>query len=446
MQIITTHINTDMDALSSGNIRDLMQHSLSAEYYEALGLAGKIAADLGYRLYAAGGVVRDLLLGIECMDLDLVVEGDGIKLAEALSKLYGGQLRTHPKFGTASVFFPNGVQVDVATARIEFYEYPAAMPQVEKASLYQDLFRRDFTINAMAVSLNGSSFGDVVDFFGGRTDLERGMVRVLHNLSFFEDPVRILRALRFENRYNMNLEAHTLKLVEQAASNKVLARVSGERIWAELKHIFREPRPGAILDRLIQLNLWSCLFPGIAPSPVRLVLTKVPRSYKTLQEWGLGDKYRNWLIYFMAILHAADWTRAIDVCRRYSLSKRYTAMVAAALGGWRSLTKNLQEPLAITYSELARQVSLLPREAYPLILCYLTDNASRQRFREVLSLISCSKPRVKGEELRKLGYKPGPLYKKALDALWQARLDGGLCTRQEELNYIQEYLAKYKER
>ncbi|OPX83831.1 MAG: CCA-adding enzyme [Pelotomaculum sp. PtaB.Bin104] len=428
------------------NIKELMHSGLSVDYYSVLERAGKVAAELNYKLYAAGGVVRDLLLGNECLDIDLVVEGDGIALAQALSEEYGGRLRAHPQFGTATVFFPNGLQVDVATARVEFYQYPAAMPQVETSTLHQDLYRRDFTINAMAVSLNEASFGDVVDFFGGRADLERGMVRVLHNLSFIEDPMRILRALRFEKRYFMNLEPQTLKLVREAVNNKMLARVSGERLWEEIKHIFREPRPSSILDRAIELNLWDFLFPGVVPEPVRPVLSKISRSIKTLQGWNLLEPFESWLVYFLAVLHAVDWTKAAAICRRYNLSKRYTVMVAAALGGWGCLRDNLQEPLAITYSELARQVLLLPREAYPLILCYLTGSAPRRRFRKVLSVISCNKPLIKGEELRELGYKPGPLYKKALDALWQARLDGDLCTRQEEMSFVKEYLGKYEER
>ncbi|MDD4169542.1 MAG: CCA tRNA nucleotidyltransferase [Desulfotomaculaceae bacterium] len=401
---------------------------------------------MGYKLYVAGGVVRDLLLGIECLDIDLVVEGDGIELAQALSKEYNGRLRLHPKFGTAKVVFPNGVQVDVATARVEFYQYPAAMPQVETSSLQQDLYRRDFSINAMAVSLNEGSFGDVVDFFGGRADLERGMVRVLHNLSFIEDPIRILRALRFEKRFHMNLEAQTLKLVQEAANIKMLSRVPNERIWEELKHIFREPRPGEVLVRLIDLNLWDCLFPGVVPKQVRQVLTQVSHSVKLLRSWNLLEPLEGWLVYFLAVLHDTDWTNAGEICRRYNLSKRYTIRVAAALGNWRRLVNNLQEPLAITCSELARQVMLLPREAYPLVLCYLNDSASRRRFRKVLSSISCNKPLIKGEELRKLGYKPGPLYKKVLNGLWQARLDGDLRTKQEELSYVQEYLTKYEGR
>jgi len=424
------------------NIQELMYRNLPAENVEILKWAGETAPGMGARVYAAGGIVRDLLLGIECLDIDLVVEGDGIELARAISKEYHGRLRVHPRFGTAKILFPNGGQVDVTTARVEFYQYPAAMPQVEASSLRQDLYRRDFTINAMAVSLNKGSFGDVIDFFGGREDLERGFVRVLHNLSFVEDPVRIMRAVRFEQRYYLNMESQTLRLAKDAIRNKMLARVSTERVWEEIKHVFLEPRPGLVLARFIELQLWQFLFPGVDPGKVRPVLGEISRSVKTLRYWDIMELGEIWMVYFFVVLHSSDWAVAAAVCRRYHLNKRQVDKVAAALGGWRSLLKNLQEPFEVTLSELARQVKSVPREVYPLILCYLSDNAAKKRFRHVLTAICYNKPSINGKDLRQLGYKPGPQFKKALEAVWQARLDGVIRTRQEELNYVKEYLAE----
>lgn len=428
--------------MSPVNIKELMFHNLPADYMEILKWAGETAPSMGAKVYAAGGIVRDLLLGIECLDIDLVVEGDGIELARAISEDHQGRLREHPQFGTAKILFPDGRQVDVTTSRIEFYQYPAAMPQVETSSLHQDLYRRDFTINAMAVSLNKESFGDVVDYFGGREDLERGLIRVLHNLSFVEDPVRILRAVRFEKRYYMSLESHTLKLAREAIRNNMLARVSTERIWEELKHVFLEPGPGLVLARFMELQLWPSLFPGVDPEKVRPVFSEIARSLKTLRYWDVIEFGEMWMIYFLVVLHFSDWTVASEVCRRYHLSKRQANKVAAALGGWRSLLKNLQEPFGVTMSELARQVKSVPGEIYPLILCYLTNNSVKKRFRHVLNAVCYNKPSINGKDLRLFGYKPGPQYKKAMEALWQARLDGVIRNRQEELNYVKDYLAK----
>lgn len=430
--------------ISYKNIQELMYRGLSQEYLAILEKAGDIASDMGYKVYGAGGIVRDLILGMECTDIDLVVEGDGIELARAIGSHFDGRVRVHPKFRTATVLFPSGQQLDVATARVEFYQYPAAMPQVEASSLHQDLYRRDFTINAMAVSVNKDDFGDVVDFFGGREDLERGLLRVLHNLSFVEDPTRILRGVRFEKRYQMALESQTIKLAKEAVRNKMLARVALERVWEELKYIMLEARPGLALSRLMELQLWDFLFPGVDHFNIRQVLAEMPRSIKALRSWDLSEPGEPWMVYFLAVLHRTDWDSARNICQRYHLGKRQMDKVAAALGGWRSAMEDLKDPDGITMSELARQLMSIPREVYPLILTYLTNNASRRRFRQVLTAIYYDRPSINGKDLRTLGYKPGPAFKRALDAVWQARLDGLVRTREEELRYVREYLSGYE--
>ncbi|GAI24807.1 unnamed protein product, partial [marine sediment metagenome] len=166
------------------------------------------------RAYVVGGFVRDLLLGIENLDIDIVVEGKGIILAQKLGKELKGEVKKFPEFGTAAVMLPDGFKIDVATARSEFYEYPAALPRVEFASLKQDLYRRDFTINSMAVRLNKKGLGDLIDFYGGERDLKKKVVRVLYNLSFVEDPTRIFRAIRFEQRYGFQIDSQTRGFIE----------------------------------------------------------------------------------------------------------------------------------------------------------------------------------------------------------------------------------------
>ncbi|BAF59417.1 hypothetical protein PTH_1236 [Pelotomaculum thermopropionicum SI] len=424
-----------------GNIRDLMRRGLPPEYISLLEHAGEIAFNMGYRVYAAGGIVRDLLLGMECLDIDLVVEGDGIELARALGQDYGARVRVHQKFKTATVLLPGEWQVDVATARMEFYQYPAAMPQIEASSLHQDLYRRDFTINAMAVSLNRDDFGEVVDFFGGREDLQRGLIRVLHNLSFVEDPTRLLRGIRFEKRYNMSLEPQTLKLAQEAIRSKMLARVSRERIWEELKCILLEPRPGPALARLAELKLWDFLFPAVDYSKIAPVIDELPRSINFLRSCNVPGIGETWLIYFLAVLHQMDRQSADEILSLYRLGRRQAEKIDAALGGWRDVVEGLRCHIAT--SGLARRLISVPTETYPLILAYLETNELRRRFCDVLTAVSCEKPAISGKDLRHMGYRPGPAFKKALDAVWQARLDGIVSTRQEELEYAKEFLSKY---
>jgi len=429
---------------SDKNIRELMYRGLSAEYVLILERAGEVAARLGYKVFAAGGIVRDLLLGMECLDIDLVVEGDGMELARALSLEYGGRVRVHPKFHTATVYFADGRQVDVATARVEFYQYPAAMPQVETSSLHQDLYRRDFTINAMAVSLNKDDFGDVVDFFGGREDLERGLLRVLHNLSFIEDPTRVLRGIRFEKRYNISFEPQTLKLAREAVQNNMLARVSLERVWEEIRHLLMEPRPSLGLARLVELQLWEYLFPGVLYAANKVVLDELHLSIKVLRSWDLEEPDEPWMVYLIAILHQTDSEKAREICLRYHLNKRQLEKVSAALKGWRGVMEGLNHPEGLNTSVLARRVMNVPRECYPLILAYLVNYVTRRRFRQVLTAVFYDKPSINGKDLRALGFKPGPAFKMALDAVWQARIDGLVRTKQEELIYAKEYLSGYE--
>ncbi|MGH7378585.1 MAG: CBS domain-containing protein, partial [Candidatus Methylomirabilales bacterium] len=173
-------------------VATLLRGRLPPRLQEILKAAGGVADKAGARLYVVGGFVRDLLLGVENFDVDLVVEGDGIAFAEAFAATAGGTVRSHRKFGTAVVSLPDGFKVDVASARTEYYEHPAALPTVEHGSIRMDLYRRDFTINALAVGLNAADYGRLLDFFGGSRDLRDGAIRVLHSLSFVEDPTRIL--------------------------------------------------------------------------------------------------------------------------------------------------------------------------------------------------------------------------------------------------------------
>jgi len=426
------------------NIRELIYRSLPEAYITILEQVGTIANELGYRVFAAGGIVRDLLLGVESLDLDLVVEGDGVEMARALGRRYDARVRVHPKFRTATVLFPDGRQVDVATARVEFYQHPAAMPQIETSSLHQDLYRRDFTINAMAVSLNQNDFGDITDYFGGREDLERGLVRVLHNLSFVEDPTRLLRGVRFEKRYAMDLEPQTFALAKEAVRSKMLERVAMERVWEELKHILSEPRPGLALYRLKEIGLWDYLFPGVDYEQVRQVLDALPRSLRVIHTWDLAEQLEPWLAYLLALLSRSDADAAGAICRRYHLGQRWTDRVHAGLSGWQDVADSLQRAQQIRMSDLARRLMPLPEEVYPLILTRLTGNAARTQLRQVLSAINYDQPSITGKDLSGMGFTPGPAFKLALDAVWQARLDGLVRTRQEELSYAREYLAAYE--
>jgi tRNA nucleotidyltransferase (CCA-adding enzyme) len=425
------------------NIAELMRRELSPSVLGILRQAGKLAEELDYTVFAAGGVVRDLLLGYENIDVDIVVEGDGITMASVMAQRTGAKLRAHYNFGTAELVFDDGFSVDVATARVEYYEYPAALPRVESSSLRQDLYRRDFTINAMAVSLNSDSFGDLVDYFGGRDDLHYGLVRVLYNLSFIEDPTRILRAVRFEQRYKISIEPQTLKLLEDAVQQRVLLKVSNDRIWDELSHILMEPRVGKMLSRLDELQVWPQVFPGITYWEVQPVLKDLQKSIARLKDWGFETLTDPWLPYMMAILHWSGREVAENICSKYSLSRRQTEKVMITLERWKDVLAAFSESSEDTrLSQLAEAVLNLPQEAYPMLLTVLDEKSLKQRLKTVLGAITKCRPSLNGEYIKNLGYKPGPIYREALSALWRSKMDGLVGTVEEEREFLNQFLKR----
>lgn len=243
------------------NLLPKMKAALSEQTFQILGEIASLADREGYAVFLVGGFVRDLLMNVPSIDLDLVVEGDGIAFGRILAEYFGGRLLTYDRFGTANLELSAFLKIDIASTRTEFYEFPAAMPQVETSSLRQDLYRRDFTINAMAVSLNFRSIGRLVDFFNGRRDLDEGKLRVLHNLSFVEDPTRILRALRFSVRYHFVLEEETEAFAKKAVEDGVFQNLSYLRLWHELILALQEDDPFAILSLYHRYGIWPYVFP-----------------------------------------------------------------------------------------------------------------------------------------------------------------------------------------
>jgi tRNA nucleotidyltransferase (CCA-adding enzyme) len=187
--------------------------------------------------YLVGGIVRDALLKIPNYDIDIVVDGDGIELGKKLAKRLDARLETHKKFMTAVLVLKNGQHIDIATSRVEYYQKPAQLPSVESGSIKQDLARRDFTINSLALSLNRKNFGEILDFFGGREDLKAKKIKVLHKMSFIEDPTRIFRAVRFEKRLGFKMDKHTEALARSAVDMDIVSRLTGVRIRDELIYI-----------------------------------------------------------------------------------------------------------------------------------------------------------------------------------------------------------------
>ena len=412
------------------NLANAIQRGLSRTALNVIRQAGFLAVEMGYQLYVAGGLVRDLLLGYDNVDLDLVVEGDGIALAEKLAEKLFGRLKAHPRFRTAEISLPGGMKVDVATARVEFYEYPAALPQVESSSLRQDLYRRDFTINAMAIALNPDRFGELIDHFGGEKDLQEGLVRILYNLSFVEDPTRMLRAIRFEQRYQIQIEAQTLALLQEAVEQRVLANVSCDRIRCELNHIFEEVQAAKMLERINELGLWPQLFEGVDYQKAQAVLPMLHYNCERLKTWGIKGIKDYSLIFWMGILHTSSLETTRKIFEYYYLGYKPLEKVEQLIKIWPEILAELSRPDMDAVGVAKKLLALVP-EAWVVILALLPGMTAQENLQKLLLALQDTRIVLNGKGLQKMGFKPGPLYKQALDYIWQAKV-GGLVHNLEE--------------
>ncbi|MDW7652022.1 MAG: CBS domain-containing protein, partial [Bacillota bacterium] len=324
------------------DLTPLINERLDKKMQSLLLLVAQKADREQVRVFAVGGFIRDLLLDNPNHDLDLVVEPEAIPFAAKLNELLGGRLTAHEKFGTASITLPEGGHLDLVTSRQEFYARPAALPEVEQSSLRNDLYRRDFTINTLACGLNSPDFGKLIDFFGGITDLDKGLIRVLYNLSFVEDPLRVLRAVRFEQRFGFRLEETTQSLLENAITTRVLDKVSKERLYDELVLALAEEKAPEILVRYFELQISATVFPGVRNTD------RLRRRLFAVREMIVWAR-RNWpeakiipsALYLAAVMLGVPYQEARHLCRRLRLQKEEKDRVLAAVEAVPRLTERL---------------------------------------------------------------------------------------------------------
>jgi len=245
------------------NIKRLMEERIPRHRIDILRSIGKTASEIGCAAYAIGGFVRDLFLYRSNEDIDIVIEGDGIEFSKKYAENEDVRIHTHEKFGTAVIIFPDGFKIDVASARTEYYRFPAALPIVEMSSIKLDLFRRDFTINTLAIQLTPGNFGVLIDFFSAQRDIKEKVIRILHNMSFVEDPTRAFRAIRFEQRFGFTIGKLTSDLIKNAVKMDFFSRLSGKRVFTELRLILEEENPVPAFIRLSDYNLIPFIHPSI---------------------------------------------------------------------------------------------------------------------------------------------------------------------------------------
>ncbi len=415
------------------NVRARIQERLPQRVVALLRLAGDVAERTGVSAYVVGGFVRDLLLNRPNLDIDLVVEGDGIAYAKALARETRATVKVHDRFGTAIVVMRDGFKFDVATARTEYYEYPTALPTVERSSIKKDLYRRDFTINALAIRLNTGQFGEMIDFFGGQRDLNEKTIRVLHSLSFVEDPTRVFRAVRFEQRFGFRLGKETLFLVKGAVKMDLFRRLSSSRLCQELVQLLSEEEPRKAVARLGELGLLRFIHPSIVWSPQLGVLLK---SVEDALDWYkllyLDRKTEPWVVYLTALLDAVPGRAVSETLRRLRVPERHAAKIKAGRYESSPVLQKLAKRPAPRPADVYHLLEGLSDETLLFLVAKSKSESVKRQLSAYLTIYQHVKPALTGTDLKGMGLKPGPIYKKILDRLRDARLNGDVKHESEE--------------
>ncbi|WP_088035790.1 CBS domain-containing protein [Evansella clarkii] len=409
-----------------------MREQFSPTVYELLKLIGREADILGMKAYLIGGMVRDLLLGKPNEDIDIVAEGDGIELARHLRERYGGSVRYHEDFRTATWKHPSRFKIDITSARTEYYDFPAALPKVEMSSIKEDLYRRDFTINAMGICLHKEEFSELIDYFHGYEHLRQKKIKVLYNLSFVEDPTRILRALRFENRFGFRMDSQTEQLARQSANN--LTAVSRPRIASELSRLFYEEAPASGAERIFDLNLQNYIIKrSDEPSAILRRIKNLSLAVNMFTENGLDVPPSIWIAYLLVCtpMEAEDW----EEVALYSKNKEDTKLLKDLYALAEAKPLEMHD---VSSFRLSDWHSIFSETNTAPLLIYFAVSGGKAAEKGLDYLKSREKltRKVKGELLIEAGFPPGPVFKELLHQSERIQLDSPELTTEDILSSL----------
>ncbi|MDY6842729.1 MAG: hypothetical protein SVW57_01370 [Thermodesulfobacteriota bacterium] len=419
------------------NYSNLLREQLCEKILDILVNLGKTADELSYNVYLVGGIVRDLILEKKNYDIDVVIEGDGIYFVQEFSRRYPCMVKYYKRFKTATLTFPLGYKVDAATARSEYYEKPASAPKVKISSLRKDLFRRDFTINTLAIGLNPGEFGELIDFFNAERDIQEGIVRVIHKRSFVEDPSRVYRAIRFEQRFGFQLEKQTQKLIEDAVQMRIFDKLSGRRLLTEIQYIFEEDTPLRIIERMETFDLLKFIHPNMKLDKKSRLL------FEHIQEvclWynSINGNFEKLIVYLLILLDQLRHEEVESMCERFTMPKRLRDRIVSDHKESRVVSEEMSKIKRVKNSQIYQLLSSLSTE------CLLFSMAKADHYRKNIISLFLTKLRFEkvlicGNDLKFLGIKPGKIYKEIFTRLLHERLDGNISTRDDELNYVKKH-------
>lgn len=427
------------------NVKKLMEERIDQTTLKKLTDIGSLADSMGYHAFLVGGFVRDLLLRIETYDVDIVIEGDAILFAEAMAKRFAVKVKPHKEFATAKVIYPDGFKIDIATARLEYYRAPAALPVVEHSSLKLDLHRRDFTINTLAISLNKNTFGLLIDFFGAQRDIKEKTIRVLHSLSFVEDPTRVFRAIRFEHRFGFQIGKHTLSLIRNAIKMDFLSKLKGKRILTELSLIMLEEAPEKILRRLQELGLLKFIYADLTFDKEKEKLFQQMRA--VLQWYDLSYRAKpcdTQSLYILGLLDRMSPEQVEEFCRKTEMTESLKRRILQNTEHYRQAMARLPEALySGKKSEIFKVLEPLSQETMLFIMAKTKSDQIKRAISNYVMYKEVLRPHFTGEDLKKLGIKEGPVYKEILEKLKDAKIDLNLKTKEDEEIFVKKYIIEH---
>ncbi len=426
-------------------VGNLLKTRLNQRIRTLLSDIGSAGDTLGVEIFVVGGFVRDLMLERPIEDVDVVVEGDGIAFARYFASMHHCRLHQHRKFNTAVIIFEDGFKIDVASARLEYYATPAALPVVENSSIKMDLARRDFTINTLAISLNAESFGTLIDYFGGVRDIKDKIIRIIHNLSFIEDPTRIFRAIKFSNRFGFRVGKVTANLIKNALNVGAVKHLSGLRVLSELKQIFSEDNPLPALQTMADYDIDKVIHHDLKLTDTTRALFK--SVGKTLAWHDLlyeDDAYPRWSVYFMAWLHGYSFTVSTQIADRlmFPIKERELLLDQRIKAAQR--IRLIEKKYPVSNQQMYRWLIHFKTECLLFMLALTKKESVRKAISHFYTHQRKTQPLIGGKDLKSVGIKPGPIYSTILNKIIDEKLDGKLNTMEEEIEFAKHYAFENK--
>jgi len=426
------------------SLKSLVRDRMDKDVYKLLERIAQIGELEDKPIYVVGGFVRDLILNIRNQDIDIVVEGEGIPFAVRLAEEFGCRVKSHEDFGTSVVIFPDGNRIDVATARMEYYKYPGALPTVEKSSIKADLFRRDFTINSMAVKLTGANAFCLMDYFNGERDLKNKEIHVLHSLSFIEDPCRLFRAIRFEQRFGFKMGKQTEAFMRNTIKKRLVDSLSGTRLFNEIKLLLKEKNSVDCIRRMQELDLFHFVSPEMLKDPKELeILEKLESIFSWAAMINLRKEPEAWQVYFLGLIYTLDDEAFLKAADRLQLTTRMKSSLEKDRAQCRVSLKRLSSKKDWEPEEIYHTFANLSIEA----VLYLLALSSSDRLNQYANIYFTqyqgkAEPTLTGDDLVKMGMEPGPVFQSVFNALREARVAGKVNTRDEEVALVEDRFLK----